>query len=109
MDTVQLYRFATVASLAEYLFKEQSEQAQKPASHPVKKHVPGAYGYCDCRNGWKIPGASSLEDFWRRLVNGEEMIHFSQKKSSRKQGWMRLSTSIRISLEQKVVYRDRRL
>ncbi|MBU8697068.1 SDR family NAD(P)-dependent oxidoreductase [Bacillus pumilus] len=86
MDTVQLYRFATVASLAEYLFKEQSEQAQKPASHPVKNTSQEHTDIAIVGMAGRFPGASSLEDFWQRLVNGEEMIHFFTEEELKKAG-----------------------
>ncbi|MFU1970587.1 beta-ketoacyl synthase N-terminal-like domain-containing protein [Bacillus pumilus] len=86
MDTVQLYRFATVASLAEYLFKEQSEQVQMLASHPVKNSSQEHTDIAIVGMAGRFPGASSLEDFWQRLVNGEEMIHFFTEEELKKAG-----------------------
>lgn len=86
IDTVQLYRFATVASLAEYLFKEQSEQAQMPALHPVKNTTQEHTDIAIVGMAGRFPGASSLEDFWQRLVNGEEMIHFFTEEELKKAG-----------------------
>ncbi|MES1036838.1 SDR family NAD(P)-dependent oxidoreductase [Bacillus pumilus] len=86
IDTVQLYRFATVASLAEYLFKEQSEQAQMPALHPVKNTSQEHTDIAIVGMAGRFPGASSLEDFWQCLVNGEEMIHFFTEEELKKAG-----------------------
>ncbi|OUZ10205.1 polyketide synthase [Bacillus pumilus] len=86
MDTVQLYRFATVASLAEYLFKEQSEQVQMLASHPVKNSSQEHTDIAIVGMAGRFPGASSLEDFWQRLVDGEEMIHFFTEEELKKAG-----------------------
>ncbi|WP_260985208.1 type I polyketide synthase [Bacillus pumilus] len=86
IDTVQLYRFATVASLAEYLFEEQSEQVQTPASRPVKNTSQEHTDIAIVGMAGRFPGASSLEDFWQRLVNGEEMIHFFTEEELKKAG-----------------------
>ncbi|XNN69939.1 beta-ketoacyl synthase N-terminal-like domain-containing protein [Bacillus pumilus] len=86
IDTVQLYRFATVASLAKYLFKEQSEQAQMPALHPVKNTSQEHTDIAIVGMAGRFPGASSLEDFWQCLVNGEEMIHFFTEEELKKAG-----------------------
>nr|MDH3176081.1 beta-ketoacyl synthase N-terminal-like domain-containing protein [Bacillus pumilus] len=86
IDTVQLYRFATVASLAEYLFEEQSEQIQTPASRPVKNTSQEHTDIAIVGMVGRFPGASSLEDFWQRLVNGEEMIHFFTEEELKKAG-----------------------
>ncbi|RST68039.1 SDR family NAD(P)-dependent oxidoreductase [Bacillus pumilus] len=86
IDTVQLYRFATVASLAEYLFEEQSEQIQTPASRPVKNTSQEHTDIAIVGMAGRFPGASSLEDFWQRLVNGEEMIHFFTEEELKKAG-----------------------
>ncbi|UUD43343.1 type I polyketide synthase [Bacillus pumilus] len=86
IDTVQLYRFATVASLSEYLFEEQAEREQTPASLPVKITSPEHTDIAIVGMAGRFPGASSLEDFWQRLVNGEEMIHFFTEEELKKAG-----------------------
>ncbi|MDM5297138.1 SDR family NAD(P)-dependent oxidoreductase [Bacillus pumilus] len=76
IETVQLYRFATVASLSEYLFEEQAEREQITASRPPKITSQEHADIAIVGMAGRFPGASSLEDFWQHLVNGEEMIHF---------------------------------
>ncbi|MEI4789435.1 beta-ketoacyl synthase N-terminal-like domain-containing protein [Bacillus sp. FJAT-53060] len=86
IDTVQLYRFATVASLSEYLFEEQTEREETPALLPAKMTTQEHADIAIVGMAGRFPGASSLEDFWQRLVNGEEMIHFFTEEELKKAG-----------------------
>ncbi|PCK22815.1 polyketide synthase [Bacillus pumilus] len=86
IDTVQLYRFATVASLSEYLFEEQTEREETPASLPAKITSQEYADIAIVGMAGRFPGASSLEDFWQRLVNGDEMIHFFTEEELKKAG-----------------------
>jgi acyl transferase domain-containing protein len=84
IETVQLYRFATVASLGAYLYEEQQDREQKPVSLPKQVVAQEHSDIAIVGMAGRFPGASSLEAFWQHLVNGQELIHFFTEEELKK-------------------------
>ncbi|SFI32157.1 MULTISPECIES: type I polyketide synthase [unclassified Bacillus (in: firmicutes)] len=83
VETVLLYQFSTVNSLAKHLHQKYKKtfKQRKPPSRANENQVDDKelYNQSDIAiigMAGRFPGASTLEEFWNNLVQGKESISF---------------------------------
>ncbi|MGN9863925.1 beta-ketoacyl synthase N-terminal-like domain-containing protein [Bacillus swezeyi] len=84
VETVQLYQFATVHSLAKHLYQKVKAKAdqQVTVTEAASEQVSAAHQMSRQSDiaiigmAGRFPGAATLDEFWDNLVSGKESISF---------------------------------
>ena len=74
LSMVDLFRHPTVAALARFLTPQEGDAAVPSLSPPPRSAEGGAVAIVGMAG--RFPGAPTVEEFWRRLRAGEELITF---------------------------------